>query len=61
MKIKFKIEGYKCNQCNHIWRDRPLARKDKGKSGNPKLCPKCKSPYWDERLKKNILQKLFIR
>lgn len=39
------IEGNKCHRCGHEWR--PLNLNDK-----PKVCPKCKSPYWD-RPKKN--------
>ncbi|MCK4730412.1 MAG: hypothetical protein KAT28_03775 [Candidatus Aenigmarchaeota archaeon] len=42
-----KIECYVCERCNHKW----IARNKKEK---PKVCPKCKSPYWDtpRRIKK---------
>ena len=33
------ILGNKCYRCNHRWVQR---EKDK-----PRICPKCKSPYWD--------------
>ncbi len=33
--------GNKCYRCNHEW-----LPKDKDKI--PKVCPKCKSPYWDK-------------
>jgi len=37
---KITLEGYKCERCSHIWFPR-------GKEG-PRVCPKCKSPYWDK-------------
>ena len=33
------ITGLKCKRCSHEWVPRG--------SGTPKVCPKCKSPYWD--------------
>ena len=38
---RVKIEGYKCERCGHIWAPR-VEREEK-----PRVCPKCKSPYWD--------------
>lgn len=37
---KVQIWGYRCERCEHEWvpRDR---------SKDPKVCPACKSPYWD--------------
>jgi len=37
---KVMLEGYKCERCGHEWVPRE-------KSETPKVCPKCKSPYWD--------------
>jgi rRNA maturation endonuclease Nob1 len=37
---KVRIWGYRCERCLHEWVPR-----DKGQ--DPKVCPKCKSPYWD--------------
>jgi len=34
------IIGHKCYRCNHKW---VPSNKDK----LPKVCPSCKSPYWD--------------
>lgn len=39
LMANIKLEGYKCERCGHTWVPR---EKDK-----PKVCPKCKSPYWD--------------
>ncbi len=38
-KIRLELEGYRCERCKHEW----VAR---GKE-EPKVCPKCKSPYWN--------------
>lgn len=37
---KVQIWGYRCERCNHEWvpRDR---------DNEPRVCPKCKSPYWN--------------
>lgn len=37
---KIKIDAYKCERCGHIWRPREGTKE-------PKVCPKCKSPYWN--------------
>ena len=34
------IKGNKCYRCSHEWTQR---EEDK-----PRICPKCKSPYWDK-------------
>jgi len=41
---KIKIEGYICERCSHKWIPR--------NSDTPRVCPKCKSPYWDVPRKK---------
>ena len=38
-KVKLLIEGYKCERCGHEWIPRMKE--------NPRVCPKCHSPYWD--------------
>ena len=37
---RVKLDGYRCDRCRHEWLPR-----DKGQ--DPKVCPKCKSPYWN--------------
>ena len=37
--VRVQLWGYRCERCEHEW----LPRGGK----NPKVCPKCKSPYWD--------------
>ena len=36
---RIKIDGFRCERCGHKW----VKRGDE----DPKVCPKCKSPYWD--------------
>lgn len=44
-KIKFSVEGYQCERCGHKWVPR--------KSDNePRVCPKCKSAWWNVPKKK---------
>jgi predicted Zn-ribbon and HTH transcriptional regulator len=38
-KIKLEVWGYRCERCDHEW----VPRLD----SPPRLCPKCKSAYWD--------------
>jgi predicted Zn-ribbon and HTH transcriptional regulator len=35
-----ELKGYLCERCSHTWLPR-------GKEQEPKVCPKCKSPYWN--------------
>ena len=37
------VTFFQCNRCNHEWYPR--------RSGEPKTCPSCKSPYWDSERK----------
>ena len=34
------ILGYRCYRCGHEWRPNDL-------DILPRVCPKCKNPYWD--------------
>jgi len=40
MVEKVQLWGYRCERCGHEWLPREKAR-------DPKVCPRCKSPYWD--------------
>ena len=37
---KVQVWAWKCERCEHVWMPR-----EEGVA--PKVCPKCKSPYWD--------------
>ena len=39
-KVQLTVWGFRCERCAHEWV--PRAEKQ-----SPKVCPKCKSPYWD--------------
>lgn len=41
---KVELMGYRCQRCSHEWFPRD-------KDQEPKVCPKCKSPYWASRRK----------
>jgi len=34
------LKGYRCERCGHEWVPRNTDEK-------PRVCPKCKTPYWD--------------
>lgn len=37
---KVTISKYRCERCDHEWIPREFKKR-------PRVCPKCKSPYWD--------------
>ena len=37
---KIKVLAFQCERCDHVWVPRMKTRE-------PRVCPKCKSPYWD--------------
>lgn len=37
---RITLAGYRCERCDHEWTPR-------GKGEEPRVCPKCKSPYWN--------------
>ena len=39
------MEGWQCERCGHVWIPHE-------KGFKPRVCPKCKSPYWDRPRKK---------
>jgi len=40
-RVPITIMGYKCERCEHEWIP-------KDPDTEPRVCPKCKSPYWDQ-------------
>lgn len=40
-RVPITIMGYRCSRCNHEWIPR------RGAAEEPRVCPKCKSPYWN--------------
>ncbi len=42
---KVRLWGYRCERCGHEWLPR--------KGEEPKVCPRCKSPYWNTPRKRD--------
>ena len=40
-KIQLTVWGWRCERCGHEW----VPRQEGGEE--PRVCPKCKSAYWD--------------
>ena len=40
--VKVQIWGFRCERCGHEW----VPRNTSG-DAEPRVCPRCKSPYWD--------------
>jgi len=38
-KVMIQVEGFQCERCDYQWAPRG--------DQPPRVCPKCKSPYWD--------------
>jgi len=50
--VKVTMWGYRCLRCLHEWVPRGLEEMPDGKrppdpKSEPRVCPKCKSPYWN--------------
>ena len=39
--VEISIHTFECQRCGHTWLPRYISL------AKPKVCPKCKSPYWD--------------
>ena len=44
------LKGYQCECCGHQWTPREDER--------PRVCPKCKSAYWDVVRKQDMAKRL---
>ncbi len=40
-RVPITVMGYRCERCSHEWIPRGGAEKE------PRVCPKCRSPYWN--------------
>lgn len=39
-RVPITVMGYRCERCDHEWIPRDAEQE-------PRVCPKCKSPYWN--------------
>lgn len=47
-KIKKVLNAFKCLRCEHEWIPRvELSQLEEELKDKPRVCPKCKSAYWD--------------
>jgi DNA-directed RNA polymerase subunit RPC12/RpoP len=52
--VKIVLWGYRCLRCGHEWVPRGVdlvvgdGRKPPDPDEEPRVCPKCKSPYWNK-------------
>jgi predicted Zn-ribbon and HTH transcriptional regulator len=50
-----KLIGYRCERCGHQWLPRDTEQE-------PRVCPKCKSPYWNRpRRAANVAKKKAVK
>ncbi len=47
-RVPITVMGYRCERCEHEWVPRGGADED------PRVCPKCRSPWWN-RPKNNLM------
>ncbi len=40
-KLEITVMGFRCDRCGHEWVPRDS-------ESEPRVCPKCKSPYWNK-------------
>ena len=55
-EIKKTVNAFKCLRCNHEWIPRvELKQLETKVKKKPRICPNCKSAYWDlERKNKEV-------
>ena len=51
--VLIALDGHECERCEHQWV--PLNKTDM-----PKVCPKCKSPYWNTP-RRGLTRQLVVR
>ena len=47
-RVKMTVWGWRCERCGHDWLPREQGKPE------PKVCPKCKSPYWNSPRKASM-------
>jgi len=52
-KVPITVMGYRCDRCGHEWIPRDFV-------SEPKVCPKCKSPYWNRPRKQQNTYEDFL-
>lgn len=47
-RVPITVMGYRCERCGHEW----IPRNGGNLTPEPRVCPKCKSPWWNSPRKK---------
>ncbi len=53
-RIPITVLGYRCERCNHEWIPRGERIEE------PRLCPKCHSPWWNKPRKSMMTYEVFM-
>lgn len=54
-RIKKEVNAFRCLRCSHEWIPRvPLSQLEGQLKDKPRICPKCKSAYWDLEKKNGV-------
>ena len=54
-RIKKEVNAFRCLRCNHEWIPRvELSQLEGELKEKPRICPKCKSAYWDLEKKNGV-------
>jgi predicted Zn-ribbon and HTH transcriptional regulator len=48
--VEIKMKGFRCERCGHEWVPKDISKE-------PRVCPKCKSPYWNAPRRKPVKAK----
>jgi predicted Zn-ribbon and HTH transcriptional regulator len=49
--VEIKTKGFQCERCGHQWVPLDINKE-------PRVCPKCKSPYWNTKRKRDLKSKV---
>ena len=52
-RVPITVMGFRCERCDHEWVPRG------GADDQPRTCPKCRSPYWDQPKKERMTYDVF--
>jgi hypothetical protein len=52
-RVPITVMGFRCERCGHEWIPRGAAEEQ------PRTCPKCRSPYWDQAKKERMTYDVF--
>jgi predicted Zn-ribbon and HTH transcriptional regulator len=48
--VEIRLTGFRCERCGHEWVPKDIKQE-------PRVCPKCKSPYWNKPRREKLVKK----